>query len=152
MSRMIKRNEKGFTLIELMVVVAIIGILAALAIPMYQAQVVKARLAEVTHSMGALSSAVGRYYQDNNSSWPPALTTASAIANTLGLAVPVGSRYIESVSLDAAGKITSQIQNTGISAVDTGFLTLTPSSTSNGAMTWSWGASAGFPVLYLPRE
>ncbi len=145
-----KRKGEGFTLIELLIVVAIVGILAAVAIPVYRGHVVRARLVEVTYSMGALGRTVGNYYQDNGR-WPPALTTVSAIVSTLGLAIPA-SRYIESVDLDDQGKISFQIQNTGDSSVDAGSLTLAPSASADGAITFLWGASPGFPRRYVPKE
>lgn len=57
------RSRKGFTLIELMIVVAIIGILAAVAIPAYNTYIRKARMAEVTNAVGAVGSAVVEVYQ-----------------------------------------------------------------------------------------
>ena len=56
------RNSKGFTLIELMIVVAIVGILAALAIPAYQDYMVRARVAEVVHGMAKDKSSISEYY------------------------------------------------------------------------------------------
>ncbi len=150
LTNMRKPKVEGFTLIELLIVVAIVGILAAVAIPVYRGHVVRARLVEVTYSMGALSRTVANYYQDNGR-WPPALTTSSAIANTLGLAIPM-SQYIESVDLDDEGKITFQIQNSGDPAVNAGFLTLAASATAEGAITFRWGASPGFPRRYVPKE
>ena len=57
-----KRNKKGFTLIELMIVVAIVGILAAVAIPAYLENTVKSKISEITVAMDALSQAAANYH------------------------------------------------------------------------------------------
>ena len=62
-----KQNTKGFTLIEILVVVAIIAILAAIAFPSYQEQVVKTRRADAQGALMSLSNAMERYYVQNNS-------------------------------------------------------------------------------------
>jgi len=142
-------RKNGFTLIELLIVIAIIGILASIAIPVYRAQTVKAKLAEVTTSMSNVSSALAAYYQEEGK-WPGAMSGATEVKDSLGVGVPEGVNYIVSpVNVGADGLITFSIQGTGESTVDGQTFTLSPSTTSSGAINWVWGGTV--PVAYRPR-
>src|SRR3954454_322818 len=74
-------RSKGFTLIELMIVVAIIGILAAVAIPKFADLVTKSKEAAVKGTLGALRSAVSIYYGDLEGNYPGNLFTAMTTGN-----------------------------------------------------------------------
>ncbi|MBW2058263.1 MAG: pilin [Deltaproteobacteria bacterium] len=142
------KNRKGFTLIELMIVVAIIGILAAIAIPMYRTQQIKAKMTEGTRAVSTVSSAIGDYYQDEET-WPPACGSVAAINNTLGVGVST-TRYVSAMSTNASGVITVTFQNIA-NDVNGNSLTLTPSVNANGSIDWNWG-SVGLPQKYVPKE
>ena len=68
------KKEKGFTLIELMIVVAIIGILAAIALPKFASMLEKSREGATKGNISALKSAIAIYYGDNQGMWPDELT------------------------------------------------------------------------------
>ena len=82
------KDRKGFTLIELMIVVAIVGILAAIAIPAYLDYTVKAKMSEVTNAMDALGQAACEYHSalgtfpNNITSWNELTNTFASVSNT----------------------------------------------------------------------
>jgi type IV pilus assembly protein PilA len=112
-------NAKGFTLIELMIVVAIIGILAAVALPAYQDYTKRAKLSEVILAASACRTAVSEYVQAN-----------SAVAATSGAwgCTDFSSQYVSGVTVAATtGIITAVAQGIGTD-VNGGTITLRPSS------------------------
>src|SRR5439155_14359493 len=99
-----KTLQKGFTLIELMIVVAIIGILAAVALPAYQDYTIRAKMSEVILGMSACRTSITEVYQSGSSA--PA-------ANNWGCEVSAGSgsKYVNAISTDANGVVTAAIQS-----------------------------------------
>jgi type IV pilus assembly protein PilA len=84
-------ESKGFTLIELMIVVAIIGILAAIALPQFANLVAKAQEGRTKANLGTIRSSLSIYYGDTEGWYP--LTTTNSNLSTL----TVGSRYLETI-------------------------------------------------------
>ena len=82
---MVRNKEKGFTMIELMIVVAIIGILAAIALPKFADMIEKSREGSTKGNAGALKSSNAIYYGDQQGIWPQTLNTSSIYRYSLYL-------------------------------------------------------------------
>ena len=118
------RKAEGFTLIELMIVVAIIGILAAIAIPSYQDYIKRARASEIFQGASKMQAGIAEYRNVKNA-WPSNPTLA-------GVVVPAGGE-ITTASVNAAGVI-AMVGSTNTGDVS---FTLTPADDGNGNITWT---------------
>ena len=112
---MIKQNQQGFTLIELMIVVAIIGILAAIAIPAYQDYIARSQTAEASTLIGGARTAIEEDVAQTGS-FP---TSEAYLTGTLG--VRTNGEYVSqlvpaAVGTDAGGTLTATFKSAGVSA------------------------------------
>jgi type IV pilus assembly protein PilA len=155
---MMKKAQQGFTLIELMIVVAIVGILAALALPAYQDYVVRSKVSEAMARLAESKTSVAEWYASNGAAAFPT-TAASVGVNT------VGTHYIRSVNWDAspategapgaAAQITVTLANTLDSKVQGQIITMAISDTANGMIVWRCGNTTDGTTLttkYLPSS
>jgi type IV pilus assembly protein PilA len=127
-----KKIQKGFTLIELMIVVAIIGILAAIAIPAYQDYIVRSQVSEGLTMAASVKSALAEYRADRGE-WPGSLAD-------LGITeVPTG-KYVSGIDINANGQIVISYGGDDVNdAINPDTLFLTPGATANGDIVWRCG-------------
>lgn len=132
-----RKVQQGFTLIELMIVVAIIGILAAIAIPAYQDYTIRAQVTEGLNMAGAAKAAISESYSANGT-WP-----ADNAAAGLGTAADIKGKYVDSVTV-AANQITVQFRNSTPAAapIQGDTLLLTAGTSVNGDIAWQCGSKA----------
>lgn len=127
------KRQQGFTLIELMIVVAIIGILAAIAIPAYQDYTIRSQVSEGLSLAGGAKTAIAEFY-NNKGTFPS--TNASA---GLAAAADIKGNYVTQV--DAAnGKITITYGNKANTKINTKKLVIS-AVTATGSVQWTCGAS-----------
>jgi len=141
--------QKGFTLIELMIVVAIIGILAAVALPAYQDYTVRAKVSEVILAASAPRTTIAEFYATQNHM--PLNATSAAIDTT-------GSKYVASSAYNYVdgdhATIVVTAQNVG-GSTPSGTVQLTAVGTpATGKVGWTCttGATGGMDAKYLPAS
>ena len=132
-----KQAQKGFTLIELMIVVAIIGILAAVALPAYQDYTVRAKVSEIMLQASAFRTSITENYH----------TTSTVTDAGSGLTVNIIGK-VSGGSVSNAGVITIQGSTASTSTGQAVTLVMTPSVTG-GTLTW---ACVGTPSKYFPAS
>ncbi|QXL85781.1 pilin [Comamonas sp. NLF-1-9] len=155
-----KKVQQGFTLIELMIVVAIIGILAAVALPAYQDYTVRAKISEVLLAMSSCRTSVTEVFQSGN-----ALPAADDAAWGCTTGTGAATKQVAELHVSAAGVITAKTA-TGLGGTADGkVVSMAPSSTAAGTFTaavagtniagWRCGLTADgtdMPAKYLPSS
>jgi type IV pilus assembly protein PilA len=150
-----KTLQKGFTLIELMIVVAIIGILAAVALPAYQDYTIRAKMSEVILAMSACRTSITEVYQSGGSA-PGANGWGCEVSTT------AATKYVKAITTDANGVVQATVRNIS-SSVDNSVVVLTPLSAAStpavfvanasaALFGWSCGPAGtnGVPPKFLP--
>ena len=138
----IKRTvQQGFTLIELMIVVAIIGILAAIALPAYQDYIARSQVSEVFTLMDGAKTAVAEACQNNGNCSGSAPTTSAA-----------AGKYSSTSTADANGVVTGTMATTasGTSSLVAGNTVVFTPTLGGGAVTW--GCTTNLAAKYTPKS
>jgi len=135
------RLQQGFTLIELMIVVAIIGILAAVAVPAYQDYTVRAKISEALAQADMAKNAVAEFRQ-TMSSYPNSNASAGLASQASFL-----SKYVSTLAVGTSGVITVTVTaSTGTN----GTITMTPTVGAAGQIDWRCGGTV--PAKYRPSS
>jgi type IV pilus assembly protein PilA len=136
--------QKGFTLIELMIVVAIIGILAAVALPAYQDYTIRAKVSELILATGSAKISIEECAQTNN--------TIAGCGNVFGGVIAVGpNTKVSRSAVNGAGTIKVAGSGVGSSVGTTITIMLTPTF-GNGAVTWSCHVNTASQQRYSPAS
>ncbi|HEY5101306.1 MAG TPA: pilin [Steroidobacteraceae bacterium] len=136
-----KSLQKGFTLIELMIVIAIIGILAAIAIPAYQNYTIRSQVTEGLSLAEGWKTGISEYY-DQNGSFPTTSSTTGGPGAIAQMGASSG-KYVSAVAVGAGGQIQITYSGSQVNSKITGLvLDLSPGLNKNQDVVWICGKAA----------
>jgi type IV pilus assembly protein PilA len=138
-----KRVQQGFTLIELMIVVAIVGILAAIALPAYQDYIIRSKMSEGVAALAACKTSVSEYVSTHGTVMP-------ADADTAGCST-TASQYVASLSFDGTSAISVVTKCTGSKTGDCTLILTADVSALPDIGTWT-GTHGGCDNKYVPSN
>ena len=139
-----KTMQKGFTLIELMIVVAIIAILAAIAIPAYQNYLIRAQVSEGMSLMGAAKTGVGEFY--GNYGRMPASNNSAGIPTDTS----IKGNYVSQVDVSSGGLITATFSGPKVNSNISGKTLILSPTTNAGSINWTCSTTSTISPQYLP--
>jgi type IV pilus assembly protein PilA len=142
------RSNSGFTLIELMIVVAIVGIISSIALPAYQSYMARAQVSEAISLASGLKTAVAGAAQESGS-----LSGINSGSNGIPNATDVAGKYVEQIDV-VAGNITVTMRDVAAGVhLDIAAKTLIfEAAIVNDGVRWSCGAGSSMPAIYQPKN
>jgi type IV pilus assembly protein PilA len=139
---MLKTVQKGFTLIELMIVIAIIGILAAIAIPAYQNYTIRSQITEGLSLADGWKTAVSEYYAQNGS-FPTGAGTSGGTGNIAVTSLTTSGKYVGNIQVSTGGQLKVTYNGPQSNAkINTSYLSLSPGLDPNQDVIWICGTAA----------
>ena len=143
-----RKVQQGFTLIELMIVVAIIGILAAIAIPAYQDFTIRSKVTELINAAGVCKTSVAEYYQAKGT-FPGATDSGCSTVGTANSTPPTVAAGTGVILVSAAGGLATQLTGNA-SGTDLSYTPTLAGGAGSAIVAWDCKTATTIAAKYLP--